>query len=344
MKSVQLVAPRTLEPREMPMPPDPGPGEVLVKLRAVGICGSDMHWYLEGGIGPYQAAYPQILGHEPAGEIAAVGKGVDGLVPGQKVAVEPAIHCGHCEHCLAGRINNCLYSQFMGSPQLHGLFREYAVMPAANALPIPDGMGFTEATLAEPLAVMLHVLELTPIRLGETVAVMGAGPVGLLMASVAKLSGASTVFVVDRLPHRLQIACEMGAADAALDINSGAVEAIMDLTRGRGVDIVFDCAAARETLQTALTAARIGGRLVLIGIPSEHRMPIDLNLAMLKELNIQTIKRSNHNAEAAIAMMQSGRISTRLVTHHFPLEQTARGFETLAAYSDGVGKVIIDIP
>src|ERR1044072_1329099 len=118
MKSVQLVAPRCMEVRDLEMPPDPGPGEVLVRIRAVGICGSDMHWYLDGGIGAHRAIYPQVLGHEPAGEIVAVGAGVD-LVPGQKVAIEPAITCGHCEHCLAGRHNNCVGTIFMGTPAMH---------------------------------------------------------------------------------------------------------------------------------------------------------------------------------------------------------------------------------
>jgi L-iditol 2-dehydrogenase len=345
MKSVQLVAPRTLEPREMPMPPDPSPGEVLVRVRAVGVCGSDMHWYRDGGIGPVRCVYPQILGHEPVGEVVAVGAGANHTEPGQKVVIEPAVTCGRCEHCLGGHANNCLTAQFMSSPQLPGLFREYALLPLENAVPIPAEMGFAEATLIEPLAVMLHVLELTPIRLGDTVAVMGAGPIGLLMASVARLAGASWIVIADKLPHRLRIAREMGAADDTLDVSAGRVpEAILDHTAGRGVDLVFDCAAACESFNTALAVARMGGRVILIGIPSEPMMPVDLPLAMLKELSIQTIKRSNHNTPAAIELMRSGRIPARLITHRFPLERTPEAFEILAAYSGGVGKVVIEIP
>src|SRR5579864_2078789 len=132
MQSIQLVAPRTLEPREMPMPADPGPGEVLVRVRSVGICGSDMHWYLEDGIGPHRAVHPQVLGHEPAGEVVAVGREVHGLAAGQKVAIEPAITCGACEFCRSGHHNNCITTIFMGGPQMPGLFREYAVMPEHN--------------------------------------------------------------------------------------------------------------------------------------------------------------------------------------------------------------------
>jgi L-iditol 2-dehydrogenase len=341
MRSVQLVAPRLLEPREMPAPPDPGPGEVLIRLRAVGICGSDMHWYLEGGIGAFKAAYPQVLGHEPAGEVAAVGAGVRGFSVGDRVALEPSITCGRCEFCRAGRHNNCASSVFMGSPQMFGLFREYAVIPEANAVAIPDSMSFTEATLIEPVAVILHVLELAPVRVGETVAVMGAGPIGLLTAALARVSGASKVFVADRVAHRLRMAESMGA-DVAVE-TPRLQQAILDHTRGRGVDIVFDAAAKLETIHGAFFAARPGGRVVLIGIPGEPHLPLDLNLALAKELSLQTIKRSNHNAHGAIDLLKSGRIPAGLVTHEPPLDATPGAFETLAAYADGVGKVVIRI-
>lgn len=343
MKSVQLIAPRTLEVREMPFPPDPGPGEVMVKLRAVGICGSDMHWY-QGHIGHTKMAVGQVLGHEPAGEVVAVGPGVTGLAPGQKVAVEPAITCGHCELCRSGRHNNCVSSIFMGSPQMPGLFREYAVMPEHNAVAVPDRLTFDEITLLEPLAVMLHILELVPIGIGDSVAVMGAGPIGLLIASIARIAGAGRVFIADKVPHRLQLARQMGIERTIHTETESVEDAILDQTRGRGVDLVFDAAAALSTINAGIRVSRPGGRMVLVGIPDEIGLPIDIHTAMNKELNIQTIKRSNHNVHGALDLLDSGRISTGLITHHFPLEQTPQAFSTLAAYADGVGKVIIELP
>ncbi len=324
------------------MPPDPGRGELLVRLRAVGICGSDMHWYLEGGIGSSRAVYPQVLGHEPAGEVVAVGAGVSSFSVGGRVALEPSITCGRCEFCRAGKHNNCVSSVFMGSPQMFGLFREYAVIPVSNAVLIPDSMSFTEATIIEPVAVILHVFELAPVRLGETVAVMGAGPIGLLVASMARIAGASKVFIADPVAHRLRMAESMGV-DVAVE-TPRLQQAIMDHTRGRGVDIVFDAAAKLETIHGAFAAARLSGRVVLIGIPSEPHLPLDLNIAMAKELNLQTIKRSNHNAHGAIDLLQSGRLPAGLVTHEPCLDQTPQAFETLAAYADGVGKIVIRIP
>ncbi len=324
------------------MPPDPGPGEVLVRLRATGICGSDMHWYKEGGIGSSRAVYPMVLGHEPAGEIVAVGKNVEGLKTGQKVVVEPSITCGLCEFCRSGQHNNCISSTFMGSPQMPGLFREFAVVPVRNIMTLPDSMSFVAATILEPLAVILHVLELVDIRLGDTVAVMGAGPVGLLTASVARVAGASRIFVADKVPHRLQMARELGADFTAETSKFG--QLVMDETRGRGVDVVLDAAAALETINLSFAIARTGGQVVLIGIPSESELNMDIHTAMAKELNVQTIRRSNHNGHGALALMESGRIGDRIVTHRLPLEKTALGFELLSEYADGVGKVVIEIP
>jgi len=340
MNSIQLVSPRKLELRQMPMPPDPAPGEVLVRLRAVGICGSDMHWYKEGGIGAMLAAYPTVLGHEPAGEIVAVGKGVHGVRSGQRVALEPSITCGHCEFCLSGHHNNCIGSIFMGSPQMPGLFREFAVLPERNVAPIPDRMSFVAATLIEPLAVILHILELTDIHLGDTVAVMGAGPIGLLTASIARIAGASRIFIADKVLHRLNMARALGFD--AVEIGKFQ-QAVMDGTAGRGVDIVFDAAAALETINMSIAIARLGGRMVLIGIPSEKDLNVDVHLAMAKELNIQTVKRSNHNAHGAIELLESGRIDERIVTHRLPLEKTPEGFELLAEYAGEVGKVVIEV-
>ncbi|MBM3727811.1 MAG: zinc-binding dehydrogenase [Acidobacteria bacterium] len=342
MRSIQMVAPRTLEEREMPQAPDPGPGEVTVRIHAVGICGSDMHWYLEGGIGHFKAAYPQVLGHEPAGEVVAVGRGVTRVKPGDRVVVEPSITCGHCEFCIEGRHNNCIQSQFLGSPQMPGLFREYATVPQYNVDPIPASFSYSKATVTEPLAVIVHVLQLVEMRLGDSVAIMGGGSIGMLCAAVAKLRGASTVFVVDKVPHRLELARAMGADIGIHSPTENVREKILDHTRGRGVDVVFDAAAAVETINNGLAVARMGGQFTLIGIPSEHDLQIDLHTAMNKEIRIQTIRRSNHNCHAAMDLLESGRISDALVTHRLPLEATPRAFELLAHYEDGVGKVVIE--
>jgi L-iditol 2-dehydrogenase len=343
MLSIQLTAPHTLEPREMPMPADPGPGEVLIKVKAVGICGSDLHWYKDGRIGPTQAVYPQILGHEPAGDVMAVGAGVESFKPGDRVIVEPAINCGTCELCLAGRHNACIRSKFMGGPGTLGLLREYAVIPQANLVHIPDTMSYVNGTVAEPLAVAVHVMRMSKVRLGSTVAVIGAGPIGLLSAAVARVAGASQIFIADRVAHRVTMGRKMGA-DVGVHVPTESLrDVVMDLTRGRGVDVVIDAAGDSGTFNTGLSIACCGGQYMLVGLPVELEMKLDMHLAMGKELTIQTLKRSNHAAHEAIDLLQAGKISDAMVTHRTPLADTPEVFKVLDNYSEDVGKVVIEM-
>jgi threonine dehydrogenase-like Zn-dependent dehydrogenase len=386
MRSIQLLAPGVLEEREMLQPPDPGHGEITVRIRAVGVCGSDLHWYQDGRIGEIPAVYPQVLGHEPAGEVIAVGpsldssalgsealdssaldsstapppphssaaprQGADGgssgdfaghFSVGDRVVIEPTLTCGHCEFCLRGQHNHCVRGAFLGGPQAPGLFREYVTLPAGNCTRIPDRMDYGTATLAEPLAVMVHMLELIEIRAGDTVAVTGAGPIGMLCAAIARASGAGRVFIADRLPHRLKLAIAMGA-DVAIDTTiSSLVETVMDATRGRGADVVLEAAGSPDTVNAAIRMARMGGTAMLIGIPSALNPKIDIHTAMMKELRLQTLKRSNHRTQQALDLLAAGRIPTSLITHTLPLAGTPRAFEMLTNYSDGVGKAIIEL-
>ncbi len=342
MRSVPLVAPRRLELVESPMPEAPRAGELLLRMRAVGLCGSDLHWWAEGRIHSTPARYPQILGHEPVGEVAETGPGAEGFRPGDLVSVEPSLTCGHCEFCIAGRHNLCVHARFQGGPEAPGFFRDYAVIPVHNADHVPAGLGVHEATLIEPLAVWVHVYELEPAHLGDTVAVLGAGSIGLLGIAMAKQAGAEMVLAFDRVPHRLELARRMGATVTVNSSKADFREAVMDLTRGRGVDLVYDAAGAPETIALGLRCLRPGGTLVLIGIPEPLEFSVDLHAALAKELRIQAVRRSNHKGAQAAALLASGRIQTELITHRMPLEQAQEGFEILHSYSDGVGKLIFD--
>lgn len=343
MRSVPLVAPRRLEMVEAPLPEGPRAGELLLRMRAVGLCGSDLHWWAEGRIHSTPARYPQILGHEPVGEVLAVGAGVDNFRVGDLVSVEPSLTCGHCEFCIAGRHNLCVHARFQGGPEAPGFLRDYAVIPAHNADRVPAGLNVHQATLIEPLAVWVHVYELEPVRLGDTVAVLGAGSIGLLGIAMAKQAGAEMVLACDRVPHRLELARSMGADEAALAGERDFRELVMDRTRGRGVDVVFDAAGAPETIALGLHCVRPGGSFVLIGIPEPLEFAVDLHAALAKELRIQAIRRSNHKGAQAAALLASGRISTGLITHCLPLERAQEGFEMLYSYSGGIGKLVFDM-
>src|SRR5713226_2785981 len=199
--------------------PDPGPGEVQVRVAAVGVCGSDLHSYSEGAVGDSPCVYPMVLGHEPAGVVATTGPGVTGWSPGDRAAFEPALYCYHCEFCLSGHHNVCANLRFMSNPEEPGFFREYANLPAHNLLAIPAAMSLQHATLIEPLAVVLHSLQMAAVRPGETAAVFGAGPIGLLTVVALKLAGAGRVWAIDPVAHRLALASSAGA-DAVIDPRS----------------------------------------------------------------------------------------------------------------------------
>ncbi|MBI4877402.1 MAG: alcohol dehydrogenase catalytic domain-containing protein [Acidobacteria bacterium] len=343
MKAVHLVEPKKLEVVEVPMPPDPGPGEAMLKIRSVGICGSDLHWYLDGRIGSNICVLPQVLGHEPVAEVVAVGPGVPESRIGERVFVEPAIGCGRCEYCLTGNHNLCPTCRFLGSSPTKGLFREYGVMPAHNLIPVPAGVSDARATVAEPLAVILHILELIEMRVGDTVAVLGSGPIGMLCVAVAKLAGASKIFVADKVPHRVALGLAMGADVGIHSAAESVVDTVMDATGGRGSDVVLDAAGMIETINWGLRCTRRGGQFVLVGIPVEPELNVDLNVAMHREVRIQTIRRARHTGPTALSLIAAGRVSDAMITHRYPLERTPEAFQTLVEYADGVGKIIIEI-
>ncbi|MEZ5402820.1 MAG: alcohol dehydrogenase catalytic domain-containing protein [Bryobacteraceae bacterium] len=343
MLSIELVAQRQLVAVERPLPPGPGPGEVLVRLRAIGLCGSDLHWYQDGRVGHNDAVFPMVLGHEPVGDVVECGPGVDTHKPGDKVAIEPSVVCGVCEYCRSGRPNNCVACVFMGGTQAPGFYRDYAVVPARNAEHFPADFDYLTATLIEPVAVLVHVMELAPVAPGDTVAILGAGPIGLLCAQLAKLGGASKIIIADRVPHRLRIAHQVSLDFHCVNTREASViSAVADLTKGRGVDIVYDAAGVPETMSAGLEIARPSGQYILIGIPSARVTPFDLHTAMNKELRIQTVKRSNHKGHDAIELIRAGKIPDVVITHRLPLASTPEAFELVSEYRDGVGKLVVE--
>ena len=228
-------------------------------IEAVGVCGSDLHAYREGAVGSTPNVYPMVLGHEPAGVIVKTGAGVSGLAAGDRGALEPALYCYHCEFCLTGHHNVCANIRFLSNPGHPGFFREVVNLPVANFRPIPANMGFDAATLAEPLAIAMHSLRLTSIRRGETVVVIGAGPIGLMTIAALRAAGAGGVWAVEPLAHRRELALAIGAG-AALEPEE-AIEEILIATGQRGVDCAIDCAAGAETVNQAVHAcAQCGPR------------------------------------------------------------------------------------
>ncbi len=342
MLVAELTAPRQFHLVDH-VPADPGPGEIQVRVNAVGICGSDLHSYAEGAVGDSPCQYPQVLGHEPAGTVVKCGPGVTGFSPGDRAALEPAVYCYHCEFCRSGHHNVCANIRFLSTPGIPGFFREFVNLPAASVLPIPREMPFGLATIAEPLAVAIHSMKFAQIALGETVAVFGAGPIGLLTIACLKLSGAARIFAVDPVPHRRDFALQLGA-DAVLDPTAADPSSeIRAATGQRGVDCSIDCAARQHTTNDAIRAVRNAGRVIITGIHSETHVPFEMSPMRRKELVIYNVRRSNHETQPAIDLLTARPSQfAPLLTHTRPLDQIAAAFTIAEMYSDGVGKMIIE--
>lgn len=339
MRAAELIAPLNFRLTEMPIG-DPGPGEVQCRIESVGVCGSDLHAYTEGQVGGMPNAYPMVLGHEPAGVIVKTGAGVTGLSVGDRGALEPALYCYHCEFCLSGHHNVCANIRFLSNPNYPGFFREFVNLPVSNFAPIPAEVSYDAAALAEPLAIALHSVRLASISANETVAVIGAGPIGLLTVAALRAVKASRIWAIEPLAHRRELARAMGA-DAALEPEEAVTE-ILRATAQRGVDCAFDCAAAADTVPQAIRLTRNAGRVALTGIHSTPTFTVDASGMRRKELTLFNVRRSNHETEQALELLIAHpEWFAPLVTHTRALDRISEAFDLTSHYRDGVGKMII---
>jgi L-iditol 2-dehydrogenase len=344
MLVAELVAPRQFRFNEISIE-DPAPGEVQVRVDAVGICGSDLHSYAEGAIGDTPCEYPMVLGHEPAGTVIKTGDGATGWQAGDRAALEPAIYCYHCEFCRSGRHNICEKIRFLSNPGTPGFFREVANLPVANLVAIPAELSLELATIVEPLAVAMHSMKFAAIQPGETVAVFGAGPIGLLTIACLKVAGAGRIWAVEPVAHRRALAVHMGAHEAIDPDQVDAARQLHTETNHRGVDCAIDCAAREDTTNAAIRAARNGGRVVLTGIHSAALVPFEVSPMRRKELAIFNVRRSCHESHDALALLteRMGWFAP-LITHTRPLDAIAGAFTLTEHYQDGVAKMVIVPP
>lgn len=348
MTVVRLHAARDLRVADEALPAAPGPGEVLLRVGAVGICGSDLHTYEDGQIGGIQLQTPLVLGHEFGGAVEFVHPGArDGfgqpLHAGTCVAVDPAAPCGQCEHCQHGHPNLCPHVVFCGTWPHDGAMREWMIVPARNCFPIPDAIDDAEAGLLETLGVAVHAVDLAHVKTCDTAAVIGAGPIGLCILQTLKAAGASTVFVSDRLPWRLKLAEQLGGVPVNFEQHDP-VQFIHTQTQGRGVDVALEAAWSDHSIQQAVDIARIGGRLVIVGISSNDTITFNHAAARRKGLSIMLCRRMKHVYPRAIDLVLSGRVDLRsLVSHRLPLRDAAEAFKQNARYEPGVVKIVLNV-
>lgn len=335
MLALRLHPDRQLRLHDEPIP-DPGPGEVLVQVTAVGLCGSDRHWVVDGGIGDAVLEAPLILGHEFAGIVAT------GALRGRRVAVDPAVSCEVCEPCRTGAPNLCLDIRFAGHGRTDGALRESLAWPETNLFPLPDHLDDAEGALIEPLAVAIHGIDLGRVEPDQTVAVVGCGPIGLLMVALSRLAGASRIVATDPQRHRREAASALGATHAIEAVGSpddGA--AVLATTGGRGCDVVFEASGEAAAVECAVTSARPGGQVVLLGIPPDDRTALTASVARRKGLTLRLSRRSTPDTFRRAVEVATGRSIdlASLVTLRVPLAQGTTAFEALVR-RDGIKAII----
>lgn len=348
LKNTMLAA-RIYEPLDMRLeqvnfPSNPKRGEVLIKVAASGICGSDLHIFKNARIGDTLVESPLIIGHEFVGIIERVGdEPFDGnhdlLKPGVRVAVDPARPCGWCEMCQKGDPNLCLNLQFCGNYPCDGCFCEYMVVPSRCCFPVPSEISDEEAVLLEPLGVAIHAIDLASIKIGNSVAILGAGPIGLLILQIAKIVGADPIFISDKFSWRLSAAAEFGGVP--INCKSEDVKEII-MRETNGVDVCIEAAWGEETTNQAVDVVRNGGRVVLVGIPDDDKLLMRHSTARRKGLTILMCRRMKHTYPRAINLTKKSRVDLKkLITHKFPLSQLVDAFNLNLNYADNVIKVIV---
>jgi L-iditol 2-dehydrogenase len=344
MKAAFLTGIRQLEIRETPSPEIKGPHDVLLRVGAVGVCGSDVHYYTTGRIGSLVVKYPEWTGHECAGTVVGVGEEVKRLKVGQRVAVDPLIPCGHCDQCLSGREHTCRNQNFLACPgQGPGALAEYLVMPERSCYPIPDGMSMVQAAVIEPLSIGLYAQRLAEMQPGAKIAILGSGPIGLCTLLASRAACDCTVYATDLLDERLAMARRCGATWTGNPKQIDVVAAIREL-EPLGVDFVFECAGQQETFDQAVELLKPGGTVLMIGIPEFDRIGFSIHTLRRQEIRLQSVRRQNNCMTPAIELVSKGAINLdQLVTHHFSLAETKKAFDLVADYRDGVVKAIVHV-
>ena len=336
MRAAVLQDIRNIRVGDVPAP-ERGERDLLLRVKAVGVCGSDIHSYVEGSTTGRTKVQPMVLGHELAGVITAETSAQSGLAEGTLVAVDPAQPCGACEWCHRGHTNLCPNVKFLGYPPSNGAMAEFVAVPRSALHPVPANFDAATTVLLETLGVAIHAMDLARMRLAETVAVLGCGPVGLLLVQLARLAGAERVFAIDPLAYRAELARQLGADDA-FDLYAGVTAA----TQSRGVDLVLEATDSPLGFEHAARASRIGGRVVMVGIPEGNQYTLPASEARRKGLSVKFSRRMPEVYPRAISLAASGRVQLApLASHHFALEDANAAFEIQAARRDGIIKAII---
>lgn len=341
MKALVLTDYRKLELQDLPKP-NPGPGEVLIRVEACGVCGSDVHGY-DGSTG--RRIPPLVMGHEAAGVVADVGAGVTRFQLGQRVTFDSTVSCGQCFFCKRGDVNLCDARQVLGVScgdyRRAGAFAEFVTVPDRILYTLPDGLSFQKAAMIEAISVAVHAVAITPVALNDTAVVVGVGMIGLLTLQAAKLAGCRRIIAVDVDEGRLQTARGLGATETIAAKNNDVPAAVRELTGGRGADVAFECVGATATVQSAIESTRKGGMVTLVGNISP-RIELPLQSVVTRQIRLQGSCASAGEIPACIDLLAAGLIQVEPMLSAFaPIDEGAQWFERLYSHEAGLMKVVL---
>ncbi|MER9683302.1 NAD(P)-dependent alcohol dehydrogenase [Mesorhizobium sp. M0184] len=327
VRALVLERQHELKLRDIDLPQTVGPGEVRIKIHTVGICGSDVHYYTHGRIGPFVVEAPMVLGHEAAGTVVETGEGVEHLKVGDRVCMEPGIPDPNSRASRLGLYNIDPAVRFWATPPIHGVLTPYVVHPANYTFKLPDNVSFAEGAMVEPFAVGMQAAAKAKIAPGDTAVVIGAGPIGTMVAIAALAGGCARAVVADLAQPKLDIA---GGYQGVIPINvrdKNLAAELKRLTDGWGADVVFECSGSSKAWETLLDLPRPGGAVVVVGLPVAP-IAFDVATASTKEVRIETVFRYAHQYERAIALMGSGRVDLKpLISATFPFEDSITAFD-----------------
>ncbi len=342
MKALLLTEYKKLELTDIPVP-EIGPEEVLIRVRACGICGSDVHGF-DGSTG--RRIPPVVMGHEASGVIEKIGSSVKSLAPGDRVAFDSMISCGKCQFCRRGHMNLCDNRQVLGVScgeyRRNGAFAEYVAVPQHIIFKLPDSLSFEHAAMIEPVSVAVHAVSITPVRLGDTALVVGTGMIGLLTIQAARLAGCSRIIAMDLEDYKLDVAKQHGADEVVNPRKTDVVKYVLEATGGRGVDVSFEAVGATDPIRTAIASTKKGGTVTLIGnIRPEIELP--LQSIVTREIRLQGSCASNGEYPECIALMAKGLIDVSpMMTAKAPLSEGASWFDRLYAHEPNVMKIVLE--
>ncbi len=322
--------------------PEPAPDEVLIRIRMNGLCGSDIHFYESGKLGPFRVTKPYVPGHEACGVVVRAAADGRGPRPGARVAVEPGIPCRRCEWCKKGRYNLCPDVTFLSAPPINGTFAEQVAIVSDFAHLVPDSVSDEQAAFVEPISVGIQAAHRARLTPGMTVAILGSGPIGLVTYLVSRAYGATECYLFDVLDHRLALAESLGATATINSKKADPIKTLMDLTGGRGVDVVFDTSGSSVACRIAPELAARGGVLTLVGWPEVRAFEYPIEVVIEKELDVRGVNRYCNTFPEAIALLAAGRLDVGpLVSHRYAFADVCEAFRFATENRSATVKVMI---